>query len=128
MNRLSIFTTTSVSWDDYVAKVNSIIGLCGMNESDDLGNRCKWSVLEIEFIGIDKPNLDDDVGIAFSTFNRQLCLTSQNMVDIEETVKFYDCVANFVARRIAKEVDNRTYLVSDLQFVVPIFGGNICQS
>lgn len=120
MDTLSILVATDDSWDNFVKHVSEVIGSEGRADTDEFGKRHVWKTLDIEFIAIDEPGLDDDQGIPFSTFNRQLDLLASNLDSPGETEKFYGALARFLTVRLRKIMPCDVRLIKNLQVSVPI--------
>jgi len=123
MDILSIFLKSQTSWNDLIGYISITINLNGTGESDEFGRRHIWKTFGIEFIAIDKPNLDDDQGIPFSKYNFQLDLLVTDLLNPEETNKFRSALARylFIKLRSTMSDDNaEVQLVKNLQTLILI--------
>ena len=120
MDCFSIFASAQTTWDEFVACFSKIINVEGVDDSDEFGKRHVWKALGFEFIGINNPDLDDDQGIPFSTFNFQIDLLASDVDNPKETSRFSDALARFLVVRMRKVMNEEFRLVKNLQVSVPV--------
>jgi hypothetical protein len=120
MYDLSIFIEGVLSWRSFIEFFTELLGGEGRDDTDDLGKRHVWSILGIDVIGIENPDLDDDQGIPFSAYHLQLKLIVANMDNCDECERFRLALARMLVVSVRKRWNVNSRLIRNLQTEIPI--------
>jgi hypothetical protein len=102
-------------WNELLASVTRILCIPGVDRSGEMGRTHVWRLIGVDIVAIDQPELDDDVGIAFSTFTSELIVEIHDRVHLKEAEDFREALAVLLALQLKTEVDPATRLVWNLQ-------------
>jgi hypothetical protein len=114
MDELNILLKET-GWPDLLETISRMVGAAGKGESDDLGNRHVWCLFGITLIAIAEPGLEDDQGIAFSTFTSQLDLVLRDREHTREAEVLREAFAILLVLRLRSLIDPGAILVRNLQ-------------
>jgi len=114
MSDLNIFMKKP-KWPDLLEALSEILGMPGLDESDETGRRRVWHLLGLDLIAIEDPKLEDDHNLPFSTFTSEVDLVLHNTDHPKEAETFRDALAILLVLRLRSQVDPDTRLVRNLQ-------------
>jgi hypothetical protein len=114
MNDLNIFVKEP-NWHKLLEAVSRILGMPGLDKSDESGRRHVWHLVGLEIIALEKPDLEDDNGILFSTFASEVDLTLCETDYLNEAEAFRHAFAVLLVLRLRSLLDSNTCLVRNLQ-------------
>ncbi|MBR8829001.1 MAG: hypothetical protein DSM107014_14065 [Gomphosphaeria aponina SAG 52.96 = DSM 107014] len=118
MDDLSILIKTNITWLSFVELFAKLIGSKGMDKTNDMGSLHLWHLLDFDLIAIYEPNLDDDQGIPFSSYNFLLDFVLTDCRDLELNKQFCYTLAKLLMVKIKREISQDTILVKNLQRII----------
>lgn len=114
MNDLNILIKKP-EWRKLVDVISRILNIPGSDESDETGRRHIWHLVGMDIIALDEPKLEDDHGIAFSTFSSEVDLVLCETDYLREAEDFRTALAVLLVLRLRSQLDPDSRLVRNLQ-------------
>lgn len=119
---LSIFVSCIGDFNELVSLFEQLIGKKLSIISDDIGEKCNFVALDIEFNLLANHELDDDFDIKFSNYKAQINLIQLTSGDrIYNYKEMFTSIALYLAGKISEVFNTEAIVVRDLQFLIKEF-------
>lgn len=118
---LSLFISYEGDFRNVVTLIEKLTEKSIIITRDEIGKKCNFQLLDIEFHLMDNHELEDDFGIAFSKYKIQINmiqLTSGQVVN--GYIKMVNSMSLYLADKLSQSLNTEVIVVEDLQELVHI--------
>ena len=124
MDSIDIFLTARSSWLQRLECISKFLGVPGTDDSDSLGLRHVWHVCGLDIIAINNPDLDDDLGIPFASYNMQVNLSLSNQSDLTTTDQLRLALAKAMTLKLQRQMGKNATVIRNLQKEISVGQGS----